>query len=61
MKIAFFRHFSISDMKLIWNNAYQPKYSNPLCLYFDVKTIIYEDKHHLFFWPEMITFEEDKL
>ena len=48
-------------MKLIWGNNYQPKDSNPLRLHFDIKTIIYEDKDHLFFRPEMIAFKEDIL
>ena len=48
-------------MKLIWGNDYQPKDSNPLYLHSNVKEIIYEDNHHLFFRPEMIAFEEYKL
>ncbi len=51
-------NYDRENMKLIWGNEYQPKKSNPLRLHFDVKTIIYEDKDHLFFRPEMIAFEE---
>ena len=49
------------NMKLAWGYEYQPSNSNPLHLLFDIKAIIYEDKDHLFFRPEMITFEEYKL
>jgi hypothetical protein len=54
-------NYDRENMKLIWNYDYQTKYSNPLYLHFDVKAIIYEDKHHLFIRPEMITFEGDIL
>ena len=54
-------NFDRENMKLIWNYDYQPNYSNPLYLHFDVKTIIYEDKHHLFVRPKMIAFEGDIL
>ena len=54
-------NFDRENMKLIWRYEYQPKKSNPLRLHFDVKTIIYEDKDHLFFRPETITFKEDIL
>jgi hypothetical protein len=36
----------------------QPKNAPPLYLFFDIKSIVYEDKDHLFFRPERITFEE---
>ena len=54
-------NFDRENMKLIYRYEYQPKKSNPLRLYFDVKTIIYEDKDHLFIRPEMIAFEGDIL
>ena len=46
------------NMKLTWDYEYQPRNSNPLHLHFNIKEIIYEDKHHLFFRPKMIAFEE---
>jgi len=49
------------NMKLTWNYGLQPKNSCPLYIHFNVKSIIYEDKDHLFIRPKMITFEEDKL
>ena len=49
------------NMKLIWGNEYQPRNSDPLYLHFKIKKIIYEDKHHLFFRPEMIACKEDIL
>ena len=54
-------NYDRENMKLIWINEYQPKNSNPLYLHFNIKEIIYEDKHHLFFRPEMIAFKEDIL
>ena len=54
-------NYDRENMKLIWNYDYQTKYSNPLYLHFDVKAIIYEDKHHLFIRPKMIAFEGDIL
>jgi hypothetical protein len=54
-------NYDRKNMKLIWGNKYQPKNSNPLYLHFNIKEIIYEDKHHLFFRPEMIACKEDIL
>jgi hypothetical protein len=54
-------NYDRENMKLILGNNYQPKDSNPLYLHFNIKEIIYEDKHHLFFRPEMIAFKEDIL
>ena len=54
-------NYDRENMKLILGNNYQPKDSNPLYLHSNVKEIIYEDNHHLFFRPEMIAFEEYKL
>ena len=54
-------NFDRENTKLIWNYHHQPIYSNPLYFHFDVKTIIYEDKHHLFVRPKMIAFEGDIL
>jgi hypothetical protein len=54
-------NYDRENMKLIWENDYQPRNSNPLYLHFNIKEIIYEDKDHLFFRPKMIAFEERKL
>jgi len=54
-------NYDRENMKLIWGNEYQPRNSDPLYLHFKIKEIIYEDKHHLFFRPEMIAFKEDIL
>ena len=42
-------------------NKGQPKKLNPLDLHFNIESIIYEDKDHLFIRAKMITFEGDKL
>jgi len=55
------KNFDRENMKFIWGNVYQPEDSNPLYLHFNIKEIIYEDKDHLFFRPEMIAFKEDVL
>jgi len=54
-------NYDRENMKLIWRKGHQPKNSNPLYLHFNIKEIIYEDKHHLFFRPKMIAFKEDIL
>ena len=54
-------YYDRENMKFIWRNEYKPKNSNPIYLHFNIKEIIYEDKHHLFFRPEMIAFKEDIL
>ena len=55
------KNFDRENMKFIWGNVYQPEDSNPLYLHFNIKEIIYEDRHHLFFRPKMIAFKEDIL
>jgi len=54
-------NYDRENMKLIWYLDCQTIYSSPLYLHFDVKAIIYEDKHHLFIRPKMIAFEGDIL
>jgi hypothetical protein len=53
--------FDRENMKLVWRNKCQPKKFNFLDLHFNIESIIYEDKDHLFIRPKMITFEGDKL
>ena len=49
------------NMKLVWRSKCQPRKFNPLDLHFNIESIIYECKDHLFIRPKMITFEGDKL
>jgi hypothetical protein len=46
------------NMRVTYNYGLRPKNSSPLYIHFNVKSIIYEDKDHLFIRPEMITFDE---